>query len=126
MNYALLCSCEAKPKQKSSIFYIYFSLFFGRGRGSTYEASPSFTSRFALVTVGDRPSPKPSPTPLHVRCGDIALLTQSVAGFLVKFEYNKFGFSRCRSRRVKFKAEICKFIFKFERKKSRRSILRWI
>ena len=34
-------------------------------------------------------SPKPSPTPLHVRGGDIALLTQSVAS-LVNFDGVKF------------------------------------
>ena len=64
--------------------------FFGRGRG------------FYLRSVAP-PSPKPS----LVRCGDIALLTQSVAGF-------QFAFSGCGSRRVKFEAEIYKFDFKFE------------
>ncbi len=41
----------------------------------------SFASCYALATTEGRPSPKPSPAPLHVRCGDIALLfEQSVAG----------------------------------------------
>jgi len=42
-----------------------------------------------------------------VRCGDIALLAQSVAGF-------QFAFSECGSRWIKFEAEIYKFDFKFE------------
>ncbi|UEB48345.1 hypothetical protein [Campylobacter rectus] len=46
----------------------------------------------------------------------MALLTQSVANF-------KFEFSRCGSRWVKF-ANLAKFDFKFERKESRRSIVR--
>ena len=46
----------------------HLSLYFGRGRG------------FYLRSVAPS-SPKPSLTPLHVRGGDIALLTQSVASF---------------------------------------------
>ena len=49
---------------------------------STYEASPL-------------PPPKPPPTPLHVRGGDIALLTQSVASL-------NLAFLQCGSRRPKF------------------------
>ena len=90
MNYALLCSCEAKPKQKSSLLYPPFSFSWVAEGVSTYEASPSFASCYALATAEGRPSPfllaaasaatqKPSPTPLHVKGSDIALLTQSVA-----------------------------------------------
>ena len=59
-------------------------------------------------------SPKPSPTPLHVRGGDTVLLTQSVASL-------NFAFSGCGSRWIKF-ANLAKFDFKFERKTIRRRI----
>ena len=60
MNYALLA--VAIEASKIAPF------FFGRGRG------------FYLRSVAPS-SPKPSPAPLHVRCGDVALLfEQSVAG----------------------------------------------
>ena len=50
-----------------------FSFFFGRGRG------------FYLRSVAPS-SPKPSLTPLHVICGDMALLTQSVADLNLRFQ----------------------------------------
>ena len=66
MNYALLA--VSSVASKIAPFGVHLSLYFGRGMGSTYEASPL-------------PPPKPPPTPLHVQGGDIALLTQSVASF---------------------------------------------
>ena len=70
LNYALLAALKesastrrGKAEAKEPLF-----LFFGRGRG------------FSLRSVAPS-SPKPSPTPLHVRGDDIALLAQSVASF---------------------------------------------
>ena len=67
-------------------------------RGNAEAKELPFISAF-LFSLGEegvlltkrRPflSPKPSPTPLHVRGGDIALLTQSVASF-VNFDGVKF------------------------------------
>ncbi len=43
------CNYEAKPKQKSSLF-----LFFGRGGGSTYEASPFLSQALSNPTARER------------------------------------------------------------------------
>ncbi len=71
----MLCSYEVKPKQKSSLAIYLFSFLWERKGFYLRSVAPS--------------SPKPSPTPLHVRGGDIALLTQSVAS-LVNFDGVKF------------------------------------
>ena len=102
LNYALLCSCEAKPKQKSSLFVSTFLFFLGGGRGFYLRSACSYEQseverRFPLCRAMHSQLPKadPPPTPLHVRDGDTALLTQSVAVL-------KLAFSRCGSRRLKF------------------------
>ena len=86
-------------------------------RAKQSRASPSFTSRFALVTVGGRPSPKPSLTPLHV------ISCCAMRSFIRRYRATnfKFTFLGCGSRWVKF-ANLAKFDFKFERKTIRRSI----
>ena len=66
---------------------------------------------------------KSLPTPLIPPPTTLLMWRRSFADAKLrrKFESNLM-FSRCRSRRVKFEAEICKFKFKFERKTIRRSI----
>ena len=118
---------EAKPKQKSSLFVSTFLFFLGWRKGflltvclqlraKRSRASPSFTSRFALVTVWDRPSPMPSPTPLHVRGGGMALL----------YEQSIVNWNQIYIFKVRISvSKICKLDFKFEYKELRRSIVRW-
>ena len=65
-------------------------------------------TRPRLLAAASAATQTPPPVPLHVRGGDTALLTQSVANF-------KFEFLECGSRRVKFES-------KFEYKRIRRSI----
>ena len=133
MNCALLCSsqreCKHKARQSRSkrapLLYPPFSFLWERKgflltvclqlRAKRSRASPSFTSRFALVTVRDRPSPKPSPTPLHV------ISCCAMRRFIWRYRVARFKFtaelnlvpSSGRSRRLKF-----------ERKMIRRSIVR--
>ena len=82
-----------------------FFLFFGRGRG------------FYLRSVAPS-SPKPSLTPLHVRC----CCTSCRFIWRCRAENVNLTFSRYGSRWVKFEAAIYKFDFKFEVKKPRRRI----
>ena len=66
-------SCEAKPKQKSPFFF-----FSGEKVVLLTKRRPFLSRLLAAASVATQ---KPSPTPLHVRGGDIALLAQSVASF---------------------------------------------
>ena len=75
-----------------------FFLFFGRGRG------------FYLRSVAPS-SPKPSLTPLHVRC----CYTSCRFIWRCRAENLNLTFSGCGSRLAKF-ANLTKFDFKFERK----------
>ena len=97
-------------------------------RRTLFESCQKQTTRPRLLAVVSVAMQKLPPTPLHVRGGDIALLTQSIASLETNLALNliksKFMFSRHGSRRVKFKAEIYKFDFKFDHKKIRRSIVR--
>ena len=89
---------RGKAKTKELPFYIHLSLFLGWRKGflltkrrlplrrAMHSQLPKADPPPRLLAAASAATQKPPPTPLHVRGGDIALLTQSVANLNLHFQ----------------------------------------